>query len=391
MHGRARKKRLVDAVILHEGPIDFATLSERVVTSATRYLLLDLDRTIHLGRNMGELLGWELGALRAYGPEELARMEPERGTGRLIFDPKRPLGSLRYLAMGAQSWALPGLYYLFFGKIPAMSDRLLAWTFRGFGPDPMRRIQRVPQRALLELLADVPERTLRELAERVWDRHTPDQVIDREDLDRLRERCPDLEIVITSASPRAVVEVARERLGADFAECSEPGRINSGPAKIERLRELLPEALDPRVESVGISDTSHGEDHCWADHFTRVVDVNSDAPFSPLVDVRSPLLEVHSAQLATRRERELRGKGEPEWIDARRGDAARPVFRAFRERELIAIVDDLLDQADALALAPEENAWPLMKLMRDARRRLEEAARTSTERAIAIGTQLAPA
>jgi hypothetical protein len=366
--------RIVDRVVLHEGPLEFARLAERVITDRTRYLVLDLDRTVHLGRNMGELLGWELGALHAYGAGELERMEPGRGTGRLICDVRRPLGSLRYLLHGARTWAVPGLYYLAFGKIPARSDRLRAWTFRRFGAEPVRTVQRVPQNALMALLASVPEPTLRVLAERVWDRHGPDEVIRREDLDALRARFPALRVIITSASPRVVVEVARDRLGADEIESSEPGRINSGPAKIVHLEARFPEVLDPEVESVGITDTGYGEDHCWSEHFTRVVDVNSDAPFSPIVSARSPVRELHSAHLVTNRERQLRDLGVMDWMDPRRPLPPREEPRVIARGELNDRLREIHAELEALSAEPAANAWPIARLLRDARHRIEREA-----------------
>ncbi len=375
--------RVVDRAVLHEGPIGLDALADRVIDERTRYLILDLDRTVHLGRNMGELLGWELGALRAYGPEELERMEAERGAGRLLFDARRPIGSLRYLANGLRTWALPGLYYLAFGKIPARSDRLSRWTFRRFGDEPVRAVQRVPQNALLRLLADVPEATLRALAERVWDRHAPDQVIRREDLDGIRDRFPALRVIITSASPRVVVELARERLGADAAESSELGRINSGIAKIEHLVARFPDVHD--VETVGITDTGYGEDHSWSEHFTRVVDVNSDAPFSPIVSARSPLRELHSAHLITNRERELRASG-ADWLDPRRPSPPRPQRRVLTRAELIERIGDLLDELEALCAEPHPNAWRMAWLRREARARLEqEVERRPREEAGIVG------
>jgi hypothetical protein len=363
--------RVVDRAVLHEGPLPFATLAERVITDSTRFLLLDLDRTVHLGRNMGELLGWELAALRNFGPDELERMEPTRQTGRLLFDPKRPLDSLRYLADGARTWAFPGLYYLFFGKIPAHSDLLRAWTFRRFGAEPVRTVQRVPQNALLSLLAPVPAPILRGLAERVWDRHGDDQVICRDDLDALRSRYPDLKVIITSASPRTVVEVAGDRLGADVVHGSEPGRINSGPAKIARLAERLPDVLDPSNETVALTDTGYGEDHCWSEHFTRVVDVNSDAPFSPIVGARSPIRELHSALLTTHAEQARRAEGVDGWMDARRPAPPRANARVLTRRELLDRLGDIRDELERLHEDPIANAWPITRLLGEARRRLD--------------------
>ena len=378
--------RVVDRVVLHEGPIPFATLAERVITDSTRYLLLDLDRTVHLGRNMGELLGWELAALRAFGQDELDRMEPGRRTGRLLFDPERPMGSLRYLADGARTWAYPGLYYLFFGKIPARNERLRAWTFRRFGAEPVRTVQRIPQNALLSLLEPVPEPTLRALAERVWDRHVDEQVIRREDLDALRARHEGLKVIITSASPRAVVEVAGDRLGADLVQSSEKGRINSGPAKIARLAERLPEVLDPSVETVAFTDTGYGEDHCWSDHFTRVVDVNSDTPFPPIVSAGSPVRELHSALLTTSHEQTRKADGAEDWMDVRRPAPPRSSARAFARGELLDRLDDLREQLEHLHEDPVANAWPITKLLDEARRRIDdERSRPPSESAATSG------
>jgi hypothetical protein len=215
----------------------------------------------------------------------------------------------------------------------------------------------------------MPAKTLRRLAEVVWDRHAPDQVIQRADLERLRERAPDLSIVISSASPQVVVEVARERLGADVAEGSELGRINSGPAKIARLATRFAALTDPRVETAGITDTGYGEDHCWVDHLTRVADINSGHPFPPIVAAGSPLVELVSAQVMTRRERRRAEAGFADWIDPRRRRAPRERTTVLERADLEACLGDLLDRAERLD--PERHAWELAELLREARHRLE--------------------
>jgi hypothetical protein len=171
------------------------------------------------------------------------------------------------------------------------------------------------------------------LSERVWDIASPLQVIERSDLEWVRKCCPGIRIILTSASPQPIVELAGEKLGVDGVEFSvtrdlgdryaspywvdrrfalerldqlaapNEVRINSGHGKIERLLERYPDLLDEGVESVGVSDTGYGEDHAWAQYFSVVVDVNSSAPFPPLVAHDSPLREVHSARLLTREER----------------------------------------------------------------------------------------
>ncbi|MCC6214404.1 MAG: hypothetical protein IT376_06020 [Polyangiaceae bacterium] len=369
-----RRTRLVERMIVHGGLIEFSTLAAELVTPRTRYLVLDLDRTLHLGRNIGELLGWEIAALRAFGLEELARMEGARTTGRLLFDRSRLAGSMRYLWHGARTWTVPGLYYFFWGKLPARSDWLRAWTYRRFGAEPVRTVQRVPQDTLLALMEHFPEETLRTLVEAVWDRHEPDQVIRREDLDALRRVAPSLEVVITSASPRLVVEVARERLGADYAEGSEPGHINTGPEKIERLAQRFPLALAAGTETVGVTDTGYGEDHCWTEHLTRVADVNSDSPFPPFVSAGSPLQAIHSARLVTNAERRRRAAGTAPWTDTRRPSVIPPERRELDLSQLAAWLGRWGDELEALQSDPITNAWPIARLARDARRALERLA-----------------
>jgi hypothetical protein len=51
----APRIRAVEHLVLHREPISFRELCQRAVPEETRYLILDLDRTVHLGRNMGEL------------------------------------------------------------------------------------------------------------------------------------------------------------------------------------------------------------------------------------------------------------------------------------------------------------------------------------------------
>jgi len=185
---------------------------------------------------------------------------------------------------------------------------------RGFrGRRPLRRIEQ--HRRHLET---TPDQVLRRLAQQIWERYQPDQVIDRADLAWVRSRWPQVQVVLSSASPKPTVEVAGEALGVDHMHYSTLDHINSGEAKIERLRELCARVGDPEVEIVGISDTSRGEDHCWAQHFTRVVDINSPTPFPAIVSSDSPLLEVHSATLLTKHERARRAAGDAAYLDQSR-------------------------------------------------------------------------
>ncbi len=323
-----RYTRLVDRYTLHREPLDFRTLCARVLRPSTRYLLLDLDRTTHDGLNLGELLGWEIASYRYFGASVVSSDAP-RLKGRLLQDPAHPERTPGYLLDGARRWAFPGLSYLLWGKLAGKSDFLARWSYRKFGSEPIRAVQRLPQTALLHDLATLPKATLRELSLRVWELAKPMQVISRADLAWVRERCPGVRIILTSASPQPIVELAGEMLGVDGCEFSvtkdlgdryaspywvdrrfslstldrlagpSEVRINSGHAKIERLLARYPDLLDEGVESVGISDTGYGEDHAWGQFLSVVVDVNSTAPFPPVVAYDSPLREVHSAKLLT--------------------------------------------------------------------------------------------
>src|SRR5919201_223161 len=111
--------RIVDSVWIARTPVSFRELCERAVPLETRLLVLDLDRTLHLGRNMGELLGWEISAYRGYGPAYLTELEPRRPAGRMYIELRRPLAALRYLWRASRVWAPPGLFYLLWCKVAA--------------------------------------------------------------------------------------------------------------------------------------------------------------------------------------------------------------------------------------------------------------------------------
>jgi hypothetical protein len=315
-HNSRSRAHVIDVLVDHGTPVSFETLCDRVLTPETRFLVLDLDRTVHLGLNMGEMLGWELCALQAYGPEGLDENEARR-RGRFLLDRSRPAGLLWYLAKGLQVWTWPGLYYLLWGKLAFRSPWLRRQTYQRFGAEPVRAVQRVPQLALMRHLAETDLETTRELARRVWRRHRGVQVVTREGLDHARSIAPHVEIVLTSASPQPMVEVAAEELGVDLIGYSTPERINSGSAKIEHLEAMRPDIWD--VEVVGMSDTGYCEDHCWTRSFSVVVDVNSTTPFPVVVEAGSSVREVHSARILTLAEREARAAGDPDYLDPKRG------------------------------------------------------------------------
>jgi len=345
--------RLVDRLVHHGEVPSFRELCARVLTPKTRYLVLDLDRTIHLGRDLGEDLGWELCAYQGYGREHFERIEERQHSGKFLFDWEHPRKTARYLGRSFKIWAYPGAYYGLWGKAAARVDWLRRRGFRHFVADPIRAAQRVPQLTLLRHLQTTSEDVLRDLAQHIWHRHEPDQVIDHEDLAWVRAQWPQVEVVLTSASPKPTVEIAGEALGVDHIHYSTLDHINSGEAKIKRLRELCDCLGDPDVEIVGISDTSRGEDHCWAQHFTRVVDINSPTPFPAIVASDSPLLEVHSAILLTKHEREQRAAGDVGYLDARRRKivSTQPKLELTRE-DLERRLGWLLRRVNAIASAP---------------------------------------
>ncbi len=340
--------RVVDRFVDHGAPLSFRELCARVLDKEDDYLILDLDKTTHLGRNLGELLAWELCAHEVYGESMTERPVRHWFGGRMVLDWSQPTKVIRYLASGAERWALAGIHYLVWGKLASRIPWLRRLAYGRFGPHPTTAAQRRPQMVALTHLATADESLVRTLARRVWKRHAPDQVISREDLDWVRARCPGIEIILSSASPKSMLEVAVEELGADRATYSTVERINSGEAKIEQLREICPGVFDSDVNVVAITDTSYGEDHCWTEHFACVVDINSPTPFAPIVAQASPAREVHSAVVLTREEKHRRDNGAESYLDARRQERA-PRRRVELDRAALrALLGDRLAEINHL-------------------------------------------
>ena len=255
--------------------------------------------------------------------------------------------------------------------------RRVAWlrrrAFRRFGPEPVHAVQCRPQDVLFQQMGTLPPEVIRELAARVWARHAPDQTVEREDLDWLRRRCPRARIVLSTASPAEVAEVAARELGFDEVLASVPGRINGGRAKLVALRARFPELGAAGVVTGGISDTGYGEDHCWTGAFTHVVDVNSRHPFPPIAPTPSPLRAVFSALVLTGAEKQARERGVPA-LDSRRGRVI-PAVREFEPGELRTMLaasaealDRLLGSAGASAA---EIAYRVARARERARRPLD--------------------
>jgi hypothetical protein len=409
---RGRFVRFVDRLVLHGGYLRGTDLLDQLVSERTRYLVLDLDRTFHLGANMGELLGWEARAFSAYGGQYVRDLADEERRGRLLLAWERPLGLLRYLYTGARRWAYPGLLYLFSIKLGMKWGGTRPWIYRLLGPQPVEVAQEIARVALMHHLTELPLDLLRELAERVWLRHAGDQVFFAEDFAALKRRYPRLKVVISSASPQPVLEVAQAELGVDeilysaieehegyltaphltsrLLMLADPERIappstlvqNAGAAKVRNLLERFPDFLDDDVETVGVTDTSRGEDRAWTAVFDRLADVNSPTPYSPLVVSTSPLREVHSARLLTRDEDERLRQGE---FPQREDDGQHvdtPAQTVFDRATLEVRLGPQRQQLEQLAAAYREVSAALaeprarlQRLLDDAERRMELAVR----------------
>jgi hypothetical protein len=349
--------RVAERFVAHGPAVSFRELCSEVLTSRSRYLVLDLDGTVHFRRNLGELLGWELSAYMSYGLPTMERLEPRRRSARWLVNWSNPRQLAEYMARAAVAWAVPGLRYWVWSKVASRHSWLRRAGFRKFRTDPIRPAQQGVQTTLMDQIASVSPELVPVLMERLWERHRGDQVITAADIAWIRQRFPNANIVLSSASPQQVVTFAAERLGIEHAHGSTPDRINSGEAKIEMLKGAFVDFGEPGVEVVGISDTAHGDDHCWTQHFTKVVDINSPAPFPPIVPVGSPLEEVHSATVLSRHELERRAS-DPMYQDSRRGTVTAAWRRELAQAELVGLMESLLERFNDIARSTSSLANP---------------------------------
>ncbi len=398
--------RVVDKLVLHGGCIDFRTLCERVVTEQTRYLVLDLDRTVYFAQNVGELLGWELCGWIGYGPEKYEILSARERKGRFLWGwTKYPFATANYLSLGVRWWAFPGLYYLLMGKVGYRLHRMRRWVYRRLGHEAIESVQRIPRTALMHHLTRVPYETAHMLAERVLERIEADQVITADDVRWLKERYPNLKVVISSASPRPAVAAVAERLGIDdylFSQVEEQGGYPSSPSLLKRAFLLfqMPRRISPphpsehnagrnkirnlrrrypdfdRVETVGITDTGYGEDHTWAEYFTRVADINSADPFPPLVKAGSPVEEIHSACVLTRSERDGLAVGQPIAPERSRIPETRVYTRNELEQlfgERVSALSRMIEQAMRLEGELSQAARQIHERLGEVSREMEQA------------------
>ena len=348
--------KVAERVFVVREPVSFRELCETMVPANARYVVFDLDRTLHFGRNIGELLGWELTALEGYGERYLNELEPARGPGRFML---RWRGLLRYL-WASRQWIPPGIFYWFWCRAASRLPLLRRLAFALFGDEPVAAVQRSPQHALFRQMARHDPAEVRELIGRVLRRCEPDLIVEREDLHWLRARCPNARFILSSASPGPVVELVAARLGFDEAIFSTPGRINGGR---EKIRELLLRHPDlPAADSAGFSDNGYGEDASWTTAFTHLASVNGSVPFSPIAPKDSPLRLVCSAAVLTRQEK-LTGR-----LDPRRRVA--PGRLELRRADLETLLAPLL-----LAVKGAKSAFARARLLERAARSCLRAAR----------------
>jgi CheY-like chemotaxis protein len=333
---RGSRYRLVDRYTVHAGRAPFAARLADILPVDTEYLVLDLDRTVHLGVTIGEQLGWEIlgdpdgwAAGRATTASELPQ----------FFSARYPLRSLAGMTRGLRHWGLPGLFY---AATVRLGDRWAGWDRAlalRLGVDYVGRMQAMARAVLMASTAGYTREQLRAYAGRAWLRWQERLVIDAEAIRAIRERCQRLKaIVLSSASTEPTVEHAAAQLGVDdFVSSavdvyateesragvfsapvglprwartgrppffSRPGAVvhNSGVNKVSLLRVRHPELFSPGAVSVAISDNSYGEDRTWPNHFRHVVAINSRHPFSPFVDAASPCEAVHVLDAAPAKE-----------------------------------------------------------------------------------------
>ena len=395
--------RVINRLTIHGEPLSFRELCKRTIPEDTDYLVLDVDHTTHLHRNLGELLGWEICAERAYGKETLDQINLHREPGRFLLLKNKPLDCLRYLTRAAHDWALPGLFYLVWAKwlTKLKSTRPLAYL--RFGVEPRQGIQAVPQHKLLEQLCELPLSTLRHMADRVWERHHDDQVVTREDLTWLRERCPGLTIILSSASPQPVLEAAARHLDVDhifytrveehqgflshpasaYGRSSgkiprrisplEKQQVNSRETKVKELEKRFPDIFKPWTRSVGVTDTGYGEDHCWANHFDIVMDINSTDPFPPIVETSSPCQHIHSAEVLSRKEHAAVCMGLRSYRDKRRPLDASPGAQEFCARDLENIIGQQLAKLNRLRATFKKREFTLNQQISPVTQNLRQA------------------
>jgi uncharacterized protein YukE len=297
---------------VHAGCAPLADRITELVPEDAQYLILDLDRTVHLGITIGEQLGWEA-LTAASDARDDAPLDP-------FFSWADPIRSARNLALGLRRWGLAGAIYATTVKL---GDRYESWhklLASRLGASYVDRVQTMLRHVLMANVAGLTREHVDRCVDRAWRRWQHRQVVTRDAIDEVRRRRPRLRaVVLSSASTVPTVAHAAQQLGVDAYVASEVDlyptentEVYSAPAGVPIwFRKGRPEffsrpgavvhnaAGNPEIFStgattVGITDNNYGEDRTWAEHFAHVVALNSRHPFSPFVSAASPCRTIHA-------------------------------------------------------------------------------------------------
>jgi hypothetical protein len=321
---KASRYRLVDRYVVEDGRLPLAAHVKDLLPADTEYVVLDLDRTVHLGITIGERLGWELTA----DPE--CRPDGDCDEPAALFSVRAPIRTMQILSRGTHYWGLPALTYactVRLGNRSPACHRLLALMLE---PGYVEQVQSLLRASLMSRASGYTPEQLAAFCERAWRRWRRRLVIDARVVAAIRAACPRLRaVLLSSASTAPTVEHAARMLGVDgFVSSavdvypdgehavysspagvpfgfgrrrprfvSRPGAVihNAAANKINFLRVHYPEVFASGAVSVGITDNNYGEDRTWPNHLTHVVALNSRHPFSPFVESDSPCLSIRSA------------------------------------------------------------------------------------------------
>lgn len=319
---RSPRYRYVERYVVHDSCVSLAERVGAILPRDTEFVILDLDRTVHLGVTIGERLGWEI----TVDPDGAGGLDASESP-RPLFSARRPLGTAQSLWRGVRYWGAPGLLYA--GTV-RLGDRWSAWhrfLMLVLGPGYVDRVQSLLRSVLMSSASGYTRAQLDAFCERAWRRWERRLVVDANVISAIREHCPRLRaILLSSASTEPTVAHAARKLGVDgyvssgvdvYADgeseiysapiglprvlgrrrprfFSRPGAVvhNAALNKVKLLHVHYPEVFAPGVVSVGITDNNYGEDRTWPDHFTHVVALNARHPFSPFVAAASPCASI---------------------------------------------------------------------------------------------------
>ena len=180
--------RVVDRVLIGKRDLTGVELLHYVVDNKTKYLVLDLDKTVHRNRNIGELLAWELNAFECYGKYYKKLNQGQYRSKKIVLFWRHPLLLLKYVCRAVNLWLIPGLYYLILAKWFMNFSITRKWVYKHFGPDPIALIQEYPRLILQYEISRYPKSLVLQLTRNIWQRFSGDQVFLKQDIDKLRQR-----------------------------------------------------------------------------------------------------------------------------------------------------------------------------------------------------------